>query len=280
MTHYVPDRNRPPGQIVRTGFYVCSGDMYKSFLKQNSIKYGLYRPLRTFYNHVLKPSRARDIRRATRLYSPFVNAGDLCFDIGANLGNRTQALLKLKTKVVALEPNPGCVEELRARFGHDRAFRCVAKAVGRELGRATLHLAPSSTMSSLRSEWSNRWVSSVDVDVTTLDLLIEEFGVPKFCKIDVEGYEKEVLGGLARPIDVISFEYRALNGDVERAVACLDYLRTLGRYRVNVSPKETLELVTKTWWDDEAFRDVFLKELVPHEKYVYGDIFISYYAAE
>ncbi len=251
--------------------------MITKFIKEKTIKYGWYRPFRAIYNHVIKPSRASDIRRAMGLYRQFVSAGDLCFDIGANLGNRAQALLKLKGTVIAVEPHPGCVEELQARFGHDRAFRCVAKAVGREPGRATLHLATSTQQSSLRQDWVDRCVSSIDVEVTTLDLLIREFGIPRLCKIDVEGYEREVLGGLSRPIDVISFEYRAVEGDIERTVACLRYLRELGRYRANISPKETLQLLSETWWDDDAFVEVFLNDLIPNPKYFYGDIFISYY---
>jgi FkbM family methyltransferase len=247
------------------------------FVKSKSIQYGCYRPLRAFYNHVLKPSRARDIRRATKLYSQFVDRGDLCFDIGANLGNRVQSLLALKGTVIAVEPHPRCVEELRARFGNDPAFHCVAKAVGREPGRATFHLAAASQQSSLRQDWIDQWVSSIDVEVTTLDSLIEEFGIPKFCKIDVEGCELEVLGGLSRPIDVISFEYHAQQGDIERTIGCLKYLRGLGRFRVNVSPMETLELLSETWWDDEAFLDVFLNDLIPNPEYFYGDIFVSFH---
>ena len=250
--------------------------MNRQFIKGKSIQYGLYRPLRAFYDHVLKPSRARDIRRAMRLYAPFVGAGDLCFDIGANLGNRVQSLLKLGGTVIAVEPHPRCVEELHARFVHNHSFRCVSKAVGREAGRATFHLAPSTQQSSLRQDWVDRWISSVNVEVTTLDLLIEEFGVPKFCKIDVEGYEREVLGGLSRPIDVISFEYHAQDGDIERAVACLGHLRELGRFRVNVAPMETCELLSEKWWDDEVFLDVFLNDVVRDPNCFYGDLFVSF----
>ncbi|MEZ4584405.1 MAG: FkbM family methyltransferase [Caldilineaceae bacterium] len=33
------------------------------------------------------------------------------------------------------------------------------------------------------------WDTAIPVTVTTLDRLIAQYGVPAFCKIDVEGYE-------------------------------------------------------------------------------------------
>jgi hypothetical protein len=47
------------------------------------------------------------------------------------------------------------------------------------------------------------------VNVATLDSLIDEFGVPDYAKIDVEGFDLEVLRGLSRPIPLLSFEYNS-----------------------------------------------------------------------
>ena len=43
-------------------------------------------------------------RRMRRLYGQFVRSGDLVFDIGAHVGNRTRAFAGLGCRVVALEP--------------------------------------------------------------------------------------------------------------------------------------------------------------------------------
>jgi len=48
--------------------------------------------------------------------------------------------------------------------------------------------------------------------MVTLDAAtIETFGKPFYCKIDVEGWELDVLKGLSQPIPLISFEFH-LNG--------------------------------------------------------------------
>ena len=43
------------------------------------------------------------VKRRVSFYSTFIKKGDLCFDVGANIGNRVEPLLKLKAKVVAID---------------------------------------------------------------------------------------------------------------------------------------------------------------------------------
>ncbi len=59
-------------------------------------------------------------REMLRFYKKFVNKDDLCFDIGANSGERTNILLKLGAKVVAVEPQQKCFNILESKFaGND-----------------------------------------------------------------------------------------------------------------------------------------------------------------
>ena len=92
-----------------------------------------------------------------------------------------------------------------------------------------------------------RWNQQLEVETTTLDRLIEHFGVPAFVKIDVEGSEPAVLAGLGRPVPALSFEYlpRALQ-DVQ---ACLTRLIALGPYQFNWSVGESNELASDRWLD-------------------------------
>ena len=87
-----------------------------------------------------------------------------------------------------------------------------------------------------------RWDTALPIRMTTLDELIARHGEPQFCKIDVEGFEHEVLSGLSRPLRALSFEYLPIAA--ERAVACVERLATLGDYRFRRSRVET-----HRWWD-------------------------------
>jgi hypothetical protein len=85
-------------------------------------------------------------------------------------------------------------------------------------------------------EWNRRQ----RVAITTLDMLIEEYGEPAFCKIDVEGYELQVLKGLTRAIKAISLEYTPAVIDI--ALGCVDYLDGLGKYEFNWARAESMTL--------------------------------------
>ena len=56
-------------------------------------------------------------RRLRKFYSAFVPKGGLCFDIGAHLGNRIAPFLDLGAQIVAVEPQPLCLEYLQRRYG-------------------------------------------------------------------------------------------------------------------------------------------------------------------
>ena len=96
-----------------------------------------------------------------------------------------------------------------------------------------------------------RWDRSVEVEVTTLDDLVAAHGAPAFCKIDVEGFEVDVLAGLSRPLRGLSFEY--LPPAHDSALAALDRTERLGStaggYVYNYSPIETMRLASDRWLD-------------------------------
>jgi FkbM family methyltransferase len=165
-------------------------------------------------------------------------------------------------RVVAVEPQRHCQERLRDRFGADPRFTLVPAALGPEPGETEI-LQPNSgsTLASMSQEWidsvrsSGRfptlvWSETERVEVTTFDTLIDRFGVPAFSKIDVEGYESEVLQGLSRPIPTLSLEFTPEHLAAIRA--CVDQLEALGRYEYNYSLSESLVLAEETWLSADA----------------------------
>jgi FkbM family methyltransferase len=214
---------------------------------------GLLRSLLIYW----RPGRQKGLQA---LYRPFVRPGDLVFDVGAHLGDRTSAFAALGARVVALEPQPAVREWLERLVGRSPGVTVRGEAVGAEPGTARLALSRRTpTVSTLARDWPGslakrnpsfrgvRWEDAVEVPVTTLDVLIETYGTPRFVKIDVEGWEAEVLAGLTRPVAALSLEF--VSGALDVAIACLERLERLGPYEFNAIPGEERSFVHERWLD-------------------------------
>ncbi|MCL4182973.1 MAG: FkbM family methyltransferase [Burkholderiaceae bacterium] len=205
------------------------------------------------------------VGRLRRLYAPFVPAGGLCFDVGAHAGNRVRCFRALGARVVAVEPQREFARLLRWMFGRDPSVVVVEAALGAARGLATLHVsARTPTVSTLSPAWLERvraepsfrdvrWEPGPSVVVRTLDDLIAHYGLPDFVKIDVEGMEEQVLAGLSQPVAALSFEYLGITPDL--AAACVDRLASLGDYRFNWSPGESMRLAGADWLDAARMRE-------------------------
>ena len=119
---------------------------------------------------------------------------------------------------------------------------------------------------------NNQWSSTVQVQVTTLDELISMYGLPVFIKIDVEGYEYEVISGLSQPVRFISIEFTPEY--FENSVKVLEHLSLLGSYEVNFVIGESFKFYLDEWIKPERMVEI-LKDIKDKHR-LWGDLYIQF----
>jgi FkbM family methyltransferase len=164
-------------------------------------------------------------RELEQAVSVLQNAGRLApqsvfVDVGANIG--THSVYALRTgefsQVVAFEPEPHNFRLLEMNFaanGLTEMAQAIAKAAGASAGMARLHLHPRNKGAhAIAGAPSDDSVESIAVPVVRVDEALTELGIAPdrvgLVWVDVEGYEPQVLRGLAglmRERVPIAFEY-------------------------------------------------------------------------
>lgn len=198
---------------------------------------GLFPTARSVYrtlNRSIRANKAREIA----FYKSLLPENSLCFDIGANLGQKTEVLVACGARVICVEPNEMCLPTLNFQFANRNNVRLVTEAVGSTSGFATMHVDGTAATASLRPEWNKMFGQGSEtvpqvVPITTLDVLISKYGRPDFVKIDVEGFEVEVLRGLSEPVPLVSFEFHAdQTKDIREALLTV---QRLGRIKMKAA---------------------------------------------
>jgi FkbM family methyltransferase len=204
--------------------------------------------------------------------------GDLIFDVGANEGFKTDLFLRMGARVVAIEPDETNQSILQERFVRYRFVRkplvIVGKAVSDKSARETMWIdGPGSAVNTLSRKWATTlkenkarhtyghygldFARNKTVETTTLEELMSVHGVPIFIKIDVEGYEVNVIRSLKRPVRYLSFEVNLPEFRPE-GIQCIELLGRLtaaGKFNYAVECEQGLAL--ERWMSPDEFLKVF-----------------------
>lgn len=134
--------------------------------------------------------------------------GDWWLDIGANIGAFCVRAAEFVGGIVAVEPEPNCVQQLQRNLEINkvRNVEVIEKAVV-GFGQTSVPLAISNSYSSTHRIGEIRGRKIIEVPAVDINQLLKDWSINKI-KMDCEGTEAEILEQAdLTPIEEIIFEY-------------------------------------------------------------------------
>lgn len=208
---------------------------------------GVLRPLQRFMRRATGAAYEENFE-ATILN--LIKPGDIVWDVGANDGFYTERFADKVTpngRIVAFEPSPRSYAGLSKRM---REFPLVVVeniALSSEVGTAKFYVnSDESVTDSMFERSSGVERTAVDVEVSRGDAYAASHDVPHLVKVDVEGFEYEVVHGLD-----------GILGDPKlRGVFIEVHFRVLNERGMSQAPKQIVELLKKAGfavrWSDSS----------------------------
>lgn len=204
-----------------------------------------------------------------------IKPGSLVFDVGANIGEKTDIFLSYGYSVVCFEPQEDLAEQLRLKYENKKNAQVSSLALGTG-GPIPFYKCNANKISTCSPKWITEsrfagrysWNEKIEIQSISLDMAIRFYGKPYYIKIDVEGYEGEVISGLTQKVPIVSFEYT--KELFEDAKICIDKLSRIGFSKFNFTVGEFDQFVFPTWKSKEVLMP-FIEGM--NEPTLWGDLY-------
>lgn len=242
---------------------------------------------------LLLEKEKQEFTKSIEFFSAFIKPGDLCFDVGANMGKRVETFLKLGARVVAIEPQRIFSKYLKLKFG--KKITIINIGLGEREEIRKIFISPAlvtstfseefmikmqrTTLNSSNLKYAYFWNKTKLINLSSLDILIKKYNRPEFIKIDVEGYELNVLKGLSKSVKFLSFECH-IPAMTTEAIECIERLVEINNnVKFNYSIGETMDFYLKNWVDKAEIINTLnnLNFINTHSRISdYGDLYAKF----
>jgi FkbM family methyltransferase len=214
----MPFKESFPYRAVRYGFRL-PGRWYSRYVTEPIVKRWIKKSELTVFVHDPKRGLLRPVLEGERLkwtlkenlsvdatywldvIEPLLSKDDIVFDVGTNIGTVANWLAKRTKHVHGFEPHPDNLRMTMDQIALRQTDNITLSqtALGSEPGTLQLHVKSFHGHHSLGNTSTSPTVEKIDVEVDTVDRYCSSNGIDRidFLKIDVEGFEEDVLKGAA-----------------------------------------------------------------------------------
>jgi len=229
-------------------------------------------------------SREIEVNRVYAFYknAKIFNQKTVIFDLGANHGIYTEAFARLGARrIVSVEPQQKCFKTLaglRRVYGCISVVQCGVSDRPSSMQMFVAEQDVSSTFSRRVKKWAMQvenidYKTKMNVRVVTLKSLVRRYGLPDYCKIDTEGFEKRIITSINKKmlIPAISFEFHSMM--LDDTLVCIEHLSKLGyifNFTIHGDVVDKLEF--PSWKEGKCTYDE-IREKCRGKIHVIGDIF-------
>ncbi len=142
---------------------------------------------------------------------PLLSKDDIVFDVGANMGIVANWFAQRCKHIHAFEPHPGNIATIKSQQELRNIDNITLHniALGRTHSKMQLHVKQFHGHHSLGDVDNSPTIDKIEVDVNTIDEVTKNLGIKaiNFLKIDVEGFESDVLHGAENLLKNKKIEY-------------------------------------------------------------------------
>jgi len=137
-------------------------------------------------------------RTSTKMIKKILEPGKIVADIGANIGYYALIEASIGAKVYAIEPVPDNYYALNKniKLNKYKNIETYNLAIGDKTGKQTIYLSEKTNLHSM----INKEGTPLQINVDTLDNFLSDKEIPDIVRMDVEGYEYEILQGMAKTL--------------------------------------------------------------------------------
>lgn len=195
---------------------------------------------------------------------------ELYFDIGANVGLWALANSKENRKIISIEASPTTFNRLKEKTKNNKNIECLNFAVtDSKDDTITFYEHPWDTISTLNKDWltsprsrfcNSGRIKETKVNTTSINKLIEKYGIPDLIKIDVEGGEFQVCKSLSNnDVNILNFEWASEMYDVTEK--SLNYLSTIGYNKFHIQTGDEYTYTPKEFeYNLDIVKDILSKK--------------------